>query len=256
MYPISWIQSAQRDYVLRKDELGQRRALAIGVDPAEGGDSTTFAAVDEFGLIDLVSMKTPDTSEVLTQILAFMRKVGMNPDNRRDCSYVCLDRGGGGKQHADYGRKQGHRFRTVAFGAGVTQEPKYGMTVVPDRKELVEARMAYKNRRAEMAGRLMKRLDPSEPSTFLMPPESTGEQYERLYHQLSCIPKQYDNEGGKLVLPSKRKKSKDRKEDSLVDLIGYSPDEWDAVMLAVYSMEVKPELMSAGSGRKRTATAR
>jgi hypothetical protein len=233
----------------------KRIAKAIGIDPAEGGDSTCFAAVDEIGLIELVSKKTPNTAVITNETLAFMRAHHMDPNSSYDCSRVCFDRGGGGKQHADRLREQGYNVRTVGFGQSPTVEQEPGVvTKHEETKQDKERRYAYFNKRAELYGRLSMRLDPSiETTQFAIPKTAiiiaSGEgltPYDKLRHQLSVIPLIYDSEG-KLRLPPKNKKTANSKEVTLIDLIGYSPDEADAVALAVYAMEVDASSPMAGA---------
>src|SRR3972149_2557666 len=62
LFPPEWLNLAEN----RADaiEKMQRQAKAIGIDPAEGGDQTAIAVVDELGLIELSSRQTPDTSVI------------------------------------------------------------------------------------------------------------------------------------------------------------------------------------------------
>lgn len=245
LYPPAWIANSHLKYS-NAPSIEQRTALGIGIDPAEGGDSTCFAAVDEYGLIRLLSMKTPNTAVIKAKTLAFMRQHGLDPHNRIHQGRVCFDRGGGGKQHADYLRQDGYsNIRTIGFGEAPTLEEiskEAGVVQPEERVEDKETRYAYKNRRAEMAGLLSLRMDPKiEHSQF-----SYSSEYTKLTEQLRVIPRDYDGEGKMYLLP-KNKRDKHSKEKTLIDLIGHSPDEMDAVMLAVYSMEVPLILTIAGA---------
>ena len=240
LFPSAWLDRAGSIAA----SLGSkpRHAKAIGIDPAEGGDKTAMAAVDEYGLIELVSKKTPDTSIITSEALAFMRKHGVPPER------VVFDRGGGGKEHADRLRSQGCNVRTVAFGESLAPDPKHGLTPVHDRVEHREERYAYMNRRAEMYGELRQLLDPmggldgkGGPNGWGLPAE-----YRELREQLAPIPLQFDPEG-RLKLPPKNKRNPESKEVSLVELIGHSPDEADALVLGVHGMLHK--------GRRATARA-
>jgi len=62
--PAAWLN--------RVRNVKRRVAKAIGIDPAEGKDSTCFAAVDEYGLIELISKKTPDTSFIYSLLLQYL----------------------------------------------------------------------------------------------------------------------------------------------------------------------------------------
>ena len=211
-----------------------RIATGIGIDPAEGGDSTCFAAVDRYGLIELVAVKTPDTSVIKARTLAFMRKHGLKPERDRDCECVMFDRGGGGKEHADYLRHAGYPVRTVGFGEAPTKDPQPGANSIDERRQEREERYAYKNKRAELFGRLRNRLDPNrEGSEFSISPSEV-----ELRKQLSVFPLQWDEEGRMTLPPKNAKPGVKTRSRTLVEMIGHSPDEADAVVLAVYAMEV------------------
>ena len=230
LYPPTWLNHAEELY--SSLTVTDRVAKGIGIDPAEGGDSTCFAAVDQYGLIELVAVKTPDTSVIKARTLAFMRKHGLNPRQPLNCEKVVFDRGGGGKEHADYLRMEGFPVRTVGFGEAPTPEPQPGQNSVDDQRKQREDRYAYKNRRAELFGRLRRRLDPNHPETmFSFSPNET-----ELRNQLSVFPLVWDDEG-RMMLPPKNKKPGSRAV-TLVEMVGHSPDEADAVALAVYAMEV------------------
>lgn len=238
LFPAEWLNAAEAraeelDRIMTRggrrtsDGRQVRRAKAIGVDPAEGGDSTAMAAVDEYGLIELTSRKTPNTADVPREILAFARRHGIM-DRMED---VVMDRGGGGKQHADHLREDGHEVRTVAFGESVGDDPRFGGVGPEERLETREERYAYFNRRAQMYGELSALLDPtSGRPSFALPREFT-----EVRRQLAPIPKTFDEEGRLRLLPKHKKDAKDKR-PCLVDLIGCSPDEADAVCLAVHGM--------------------
>lgn len=228
LFPTEWLTRSRQLAASFEADEGKKRdrrtAKAIGIDPAEGGDKTSMCAVDEYGVLDIVSKKTPRTDVVTAEAIAFMKKWNCPPES------VIFDRGGGGKQHADRLRQQGYDVRTVAFGSNVDVEPKRGMTLFPEKFEAKEDRYTYKNRRAQMYGELSVLLDPSEGDGFAIPAR-----FAAIFEQLRPIPKKYDPEG-RLVLPPKNKRSADSKEVTLVELIGHSPDEADALVLAVHGM--------------------
>lgn len=231
MFPRDWLDRA---IVLYRRAPKVRQARGIGVDPAEGGDDTAMAAVDEHGLIELVAAKTPDTASIPRAVLTFMGKHKV-PPNR-----VCFDRGGGGKQHADWMRDQGHRVRTVAFGGRPDLEMRRWRHGFQDRLTNKEDQYSYLNRRGEMYDTLRQLLDPSNQGWSLPPEPSTDE----LCRQLLPIPLTYDQEGRLYVLPKNRhgkdRDDPDKKTPCLSDLIGCSPDETDAVLLAIYAMRYDP----------------
>ena len=212
-----------------------RKAETIGCDPAEGGDSTCWCVTDRYGIIKMVSKKTPNTAVIVSETIRLMREFQV-PAHK-----VYFDRGGGGQQHADQLRERGYAVQTVGFGETVSREMHRGMTQFNEKKEGKEERYAYKNRRAEMAGMVMEILDPDMyPLGFGIPAE-----YIELRRQMAPIPKLYDGEG-RLYLPPKGKV-----EGSTVvclkDLLGRSPDDFDSLCLAVYGMRSKRHTSTAGA---------
>jgi hypothetical protein len=243
LFPPAWLNRANE--IAARHRGMHRTAKGIGIDPAEGGDKTSMAAVDQLGLIELSSKKTPDTSVITGEAIAFMRKHGVSPER------VCFDRGGGGKEHADRLRQMGYNVKTVAFGEQVTLELRRSMVLFPERLDNREEKYAYVNRRAEMYGELSLLLDPaSEGPGFAIPAFDGGvvfgRVYEELRHQLSAIPRKWDNEGRMRLPPKNRAGTGDRGEKSLVEIIGHSPDEADALVLAVHAMTHKVVRATAG----------
>ncbi len=165
---------------------------------------------------------------------------------------VCLDRGGGGKQVADELRSRGHNVRTVAFGEAVGPEPRVGTAQLSERVDQKEERYAYVNRRAQMYGLLREYLDPVREETpgavpaFAMPAGAYGPAYARLRQQLAVMPLLYDKEGRLRMPPKRRTPGTTSAEKSLEELIGHSPDEADAVVLALYAMTSKPRKVRVG----------
>lgn len=244
LFPPAWLNRAERYHLTLRGY--PRRAKAIGIDPAEGGDKTAMAAGDEYGLIELVSKKTPDTAVIRREALAFMRKHGVPPE------MVMFDRGGGGKQIADEMRADGHHVRTVGFGETLTLDPKRGLRLLQEKLGIREEHYEYVNRRAEMYFRLRLRIDPARADlkgnelAYALPGGEFGEVYAELRRQLAPIPLLYDREGRYRLLP-KHKNSPDSEERNLTELIGHSPDEADAVVLMLHAMDNKPTRRQAGA---------
>ena len=162
-------------------------------------------------MIELVSKKTPDTSVITGEILAFAKK------HQVPSSRVLIDRGGGGKEHADRLAYQGFPIKSVGFGETISQEPKRGNILYEDRVSVRTEKYAYKNRRAEMYAQLRNVLE----TGFGIPAD-----YTELHRQLAPMPLCYDDEG-RMYLPPKTE---------LIDIIGNSPDEADALVLAVHGL--------------------
>jgi len=231
MFPVAWLNRAHAYAADLAARNARRLAKTIGVDPAEGGDKTSMAAVDEHGLIELTSRQTPDTAVVTAEAIAFGRKHGVPPER------WYFDRGGGGKQHADRLREMGYAgVQTVAFGESVMPDVRRWQKVYQPYKERLDQReekYAYVNRRSEMYGILRECLDPgsgyNHGKGFALPRE-----YGNLRDELAPIPLTYDAEGRLKLLP-KQKEGADATE-TLIGLIGHSPDEADATVLAVWGM--------------------
>lgn len=245
LYPPEWLDRAQElakiTRILRvkewKDSLDatippaqrERPFRTLGVDTAEGGDSTVWTVIDILGIIYQKSMKTQDTSVIAQHTIDIMKAFEVKDTD------VLFDRGGGGKQHADYLRKQGHNVRTVAFGEAPTKAAdaqmmpgqSYSNTA---RREERETRYAYKNRRAEMYGMLrFYLLDPLNEIGFAIP-----EKYTELRRQLSPLPILYDPEGRIYLPPKDKPPHTESKIVTLREMLGCSPDEADSLVLAVF----------------------
>lgn len=227
LYPPEWLNRAEQ---IARNLRGQpRKARAIGCDPAEGGDDCSWCVIDEYGVIERIAYKTPDTSVITGATIALWQRYGVQPEN------VVFDSGGGGKEHADRLRSQGYNVRSVGFGEAASPELKRKgvVTKLEDRKDEHETSYVYKNRRAEMYGILRQLLDPINPGFGLLPEDT------ELRRQLAPIPLWYDEEG-RLYLPPKKKKpdSGDSTKNKITmhDLLGCSPDAADSLVLAIYGM--------------------
>jgi hypothetical protein len=225
LYPPQWLNRAED---LHRTLVGMpRRGKALGVDPGEGVANTSWTVVDDLGIIEQVSMVTPDTAVIVGHTKALAETWHVPAEE------IVFDRGGGGKQIADLLRSQGWNVRTVSFGESPTPELHRGMTPFGEKKERIELSRTYKTRRAEMYGILRDSLDPSlSPMGFAIPP-----QYVELRRQLSLIPLLRDGEGCLYLPPKSRKPGSSVK--SLQDIIGRSPDEADSLVLAVYGLRRK-----------------
>lgn len=247
LFPPDWLNRAEEVAAALGSGRQHRKAEAIGIDPAEGGDKTAMAAVDRFGIIELVSRRTPDTTMIAGETIAFGRSHGVDPVN------WVFDAGGGGNIHAQALRKQGFKgVRAVAFGEKVALAIKRGIHPVEARRDVKEERYEYINLRAQMYGEFSELLDPSlNPQGFGIPTEYSIPPIEGacLRQQLAPIPRLYDNEG-RMWLPSKGTVTDRMKEErikTLIQIIGHSPDEADSVVLAIHGMLHKKRLIVAGA---------
>lgn len=215
-----------------------RHAKAMGIDAAEGGDSTVWTVVDMLGVIFQLSVKTSDTADIPGRTIGLMKEYHILPES------VVFDRGGGGKEHADRLRQLGYDVRTIGFGESATppnQERKTSMIRPPvaARVQDVETKYLYKNRRAEMYG-LLSQMMGSEKG-FAIPGK-----YSETLRQLKPLPKQYDGEG-RMWLPPKDKPHPEYTKITIRQMIGRSPDEADSLVLAIYGMLKKPRKVMVGA---------
>ena len=237
LFPPTWLDLAEQ----RAAALGNTRryAKAIGVDPAEGGDKTAMAVIDELGIIELKSRKTPDTTQIIDDVVILMHRYHVPPDK------VCFDRGGGGKQLADRMRQIGYPVQTVAFGESLTPEPQTSKATVDERQRAREQKV-YVNRRAQMYGSLSEAIDPTntddDKPRWAIPTGICGDKSDsrtNLRSQLAPIPKLYDSMERIKMLPKRNPLNPDDQR-TLIKLIGHSPDEADAVVIARHVMLTKP----------------
>lgn len=253
MFPPLWLNRAERLAILLRNR--HRIARGIGIDPAEGGDNTAICVVDELGIIEMISQKTPNTNDIISIVLDTINKYDINP--RR----VLFDRGGGGKQHADRLREAGYNVRTVGFGDSPSLDPRRGLTQLDKRLDIKERKYTYLSKRVEMYGELRLLLDPGSDDRDYGNVEAYAEVKEELQHsgnltgfaiphtiprlrdQLSVMPFSYDKES-RMTMPPKNKRTPESREQCLIDIIGHSPDEADALVLAIHAMQTFNQLRS------------
>ena len=230
LYPPEWLARCYGQFdvlqnKIKRNELKRDGFRAMGVDTAEGSDSTVWTIVDKWGILKQISKKTPNTVECVSITMALARRHKVYPSN------IWFDRGGGGKQHADQLRAKGWKVSTVGFGESASNK-KMRMTY-PQREKVFEEVYTYKNRRAQMYGILrFEWMDPSLRKPFVIPRDCV-----ELRRQLPLFPLQYDEEG-RIFLPPKKRRSHSN-QPSLIDIIGHSPDESDSLVLAVYGFTKK-----------------
>lgn len=253
LFPPAWLDQCEQNWNVIKH--AKRTAKALGVDPAEGGDSSSWCVVDEMGVIELRSEKTPDTTDCTKITVEMMKQWNVPPE------MVCFDSGGGGKQHVDRLRDgiDGKRWnvRAVGFGRPVTLDPIRRLRMIEEKRENIEESYAYVSRRVEMIHELSQLCDPSLnkernlPGFAIPPGVTTGHRChvhgdQCLRAQLAVMPKMMDQEG-RYKLPPKNKQSKESKESTLVEMIGHSCDEMDALCLGVHAMTHQVKRAVAGA---------
>lgn len=259
LYPSAWLARATGLDLILQGKRRRRRPRAIGVDPAEGGDKTSMTATDEWGVIDQVAKKTPNTAKINSELLAFSIALGCKPtdwgtDNNPE---VVFDRGGGGKQHADRLREEGYNVRTVAFGEGTGPAPSQAGQDFEESVDSLELGFSYLNRRAQMYGEIRDWLDPMDMRRDADAPPTWNKdwgkfrgfaipgRFRELLRQMSKIPLTYNSEGVVYIVP--KSSPEGSKLPSLKKLLGCSPDELDSLVLAHHAMThpVKTPVFSA-----------
>jgi hypothetical protein len=251
LYPPLWLDRAER--LADTLEGRSRQVEGVGVDPGEGSANSSITGVDRYGIVEQRYRKTPDTSEIEEDVLKFCSDHNVPPDR------VCIDAGGGGKQIAHYLRRRDFDIRLISFGESLTPVLRRGKNTLGERKDMKEKKWAYLNRRAQMYGDVRNLLDPARDANedwyvgypgpardaiwdlkgFAIP-----RHLERLREQMSPIPMLQDGEG-RLRLPPKSKPREGSTEKTLIDIIGYSPDEADSFVLAVHAMLYEANLSEA-----------
>lgn len=240
LFPPEWLNRAE---TLATTRIAPHQSLMrwLGIDPGEGGDDTAWAVVDKFGLIHLEAFQTPNTAMIIGHTIGIMTRYGIQPEN------VLFDRGGGGKEHADMMVSKGFKVRAVGFGESIMLEPRRGLHQLPLRLDVRGDRQAYKNRRAQMYGEFSALLDPDalDSSGNPSPGFAIPARYSELRRQLALIPK-LTNEEGIIYLPSKNKRDDKDTRKTLKEILGCSPDESDALVLATHAMlHSKPRALAA-----------
>lgn len=231
LYPPQWLDRAEEIAHALVLNRVPRVAKSMGVDVAEGGDDTVWTIIDRLGVMHQRAQKTTDTSEIPGITVALMREYRV-PDDK-----VLFDAGGGGRQHADYLRRMGYNVRSVPFGASAAPIiERTGVVKGMDKRvEQLETKYIYKNRRCEMYGMLrFNLLDPVNEPGFGIPAE-----YTELRRQLAPVPLLYDPDGRIYLPPKNRKPGSETKEQTMVDILGCSPDHSDSLVLAVYGLYSK-----------------
>jgi hypothetical protein len=241
LFPPYWMDIAeQTDDELKKQRI-QRVAIAGGCDTGEGRADTVFTCCDDYGIIDMVEMKTPDSAIIIREAINFINKHNI-PHER-----MLFDRGGGGRQIADMLRERGYNVQTIAFGSGVGRPGDDGIKRRTKKREVAEVREdkgVYTNRRSQMYGEFSEVLDPNNLNRtrrFGIP-----RRFFNIRQQLAVIPRRLDGEG-KIYLPAKNKKRPNSTEETMEDLIGRSPDHADSVVLCIHSLLHPPKKFTVGA---------
>jgi hypothetical protein len=152
-------------------------------------------------------------------------------------------------------RAMGFPVRTIAFGEAVTAEMRRGHQIYrpfKERLEVSEDRYVYVNRRAQMYGELSLLVDPNGGVDGLGGSKGWtlpfwGAAAKELERQLSMMPRLLDKEGRLRMLP-KSKNTDKSVEKTLTEILGCSPDEGDAAVLATHGVLHPQYRAKAGVG--------
>jgi hypothetical protein len=209
LFPAAWLDVAMDPTRWAELSQQQRVAEAMGVDVAAGGrDKTCWTIVDHLGVIEQIVLDVPNSMEIAGRTIRLMEQHQLRG------GAVAIDAGGGGKQIADRLHEQGYRVTVVGFG------------------ESADAKQAFRNRRAELYGKLREYLSPDrEEGVFALPPDA-----EQLRRELAVLPLQYDSEGRMLLPPKDPRTGGPGQTISLRQLLGRSPDRADSLVLAVWAL--------------------
>lgn len=237
LYPLAWRQFSTTCYAKLKGK--RRTAKSIGVDTGQGKANTSVAVVDEYGLMYLESRKLKNPKDVVRMVVRVATRFSV-PWHK-----VFFDLGGGGHEYAGFMREMGYAVRTVAFGGGATKEREPGLKSFDEKTEEDDIKLGYTNKRTEMYGKLSERMDPARGSGFTIPNDRA--EYAELHRQMAPIPRRYDSRG-KLWLPPKYKHDPESNTQTIHDMIGCSPDELDATVLAEYGRTASDQWSTAGVG--------
>ncbi len=229
MFPEEWLQkSADIAKGLINYEV-KREALAMGIDTGAGRDESVWTIIDKMGIMRQIAMKTPDTMKIYDVTIDMMTEYGLSPWQ------VCIDYGGGGKQIADALQRSGYRIHRVHFGSSPSMKPTRAKS---KREDFNIHRQAYKNKRAEMYGRLRLWLRPDrQEGQFALLPSDDGN-WSMLEEELRVVPLTYDPEGKLFVIPKDKNPTVmvNSEQLTLKKLLGRSPDRSDSLVLALEAL--------------------
>jgi hypothetical protein len=254
LVPRPWLYGTETDptrgAISYNRDRPENQVRYIGCDPGEGGDDSCWVVGGRHGIDEVVSKKTPNTNDVIstTMDLQFRWKV--------DWENIIFDEGsgGGGRVHIDRFWANGRKVRGVGFGATPQLELRRGMTYFQERKEQRADKYAFVHCRDEMAhdircllerdteGKYVQGDNYSKCNGFGIPDVPAAQE---LIRQLLLIPFSTDGEG-RMKLPPKRNPVDTRDPNTLVYIIGHSPDQFDAFCLMVYGMNHNPPQQRAG----------
>lgn len=252
LIPKEWLNAAEAfaEWLITSKSNRSILARYMGVDSGAGGDDSAWCVGDRLGVLDIVSMKTPDTNHVYGTTLEMRRKWNVS-DTR-----IIFDLGGGGTEHVNRLRASGYPVRATGFGKQPKIEARRGMKGFEEKRNAEEDAYAYLNRRSEMYYDARIIMERTEEGIYV-PKNWNGSNIDgfglpkilcaELRRQLECVPMDWDGEGRFKLLPKDDPKRPENPK-TFRNLIGRSPDQADAFVLMLFGMTHKPIRMQAGAG--------
>lgn len=251
LVPWVWIAWA-RAFAETLRGLDRKLPRHMGVDSAAGGDDTAWVLGDRLGVLHCENFKTPNTNDVYGKTLRLMRDWNV-PAER-----VVFDLGGGGREHAQRLRANGHNVRAVGFGKPPSLEVKRAGLVMPfaEKRDVREDADAYSDRRSEMAWDLRLILERDAAGAYVGKDFAGGapgfglpdKMTDVLCSQLKLPPARWDGKGRFKLIPKENPNDPDDVNTFRRMLGGRSPDVFDAFCCMVFGMTHKPVRMQAGAG--------
>lgn len=230
LFPEEWLDRSINRAKRFLDEGIKREACAMGIDTGAGRDETVWTIIDKLGIIKQIGTKTPDTSKIIDGTIELMTEYGISPWQ------ICIDYGGGGKQIADMMQRLGYRIHRIHFGASASKTSSTKSKNLREDNRVNQ--QAYKNKRAEMYGRLRTWLRPDreEGQFALLPRHAHG--CGMLEEELRVVPMTFDAEGKMYVVPKDKSPTAGINSDTITlkKLLGRSPDRADSLVLALEAL--------------------
>jgi len=219
LIPLAWIEAAQQRWSAYHELSGAAPIVQIGVDVGRGGDKTVLAMRTHRTVTELIRTQIADTMDTAGRVTAKLRA------NSRATAMIDLPGVGSGV----YDRvREDYPKQTIAFVPS-------GKTDFLDRT----GEFGFPNKRCAALWNLRELLDPQFKENVALPPDEllTGDLTNFRYRYIS---------GGKIQVESKRT-AFDEGEQTLVQRLGHSPDDGDAVVMAFWE---EPDTTPKGVQRR------
>jgi len=207
LIPLAWIEAAQGRWREREAEIKKENVVQFGVDVGRGGDKTVIASRTQSNAI--VSLERNNVANTMYTAGLVTGKL-----NGATHARAMIDLPGIGAGVVDRVRED-HPKRTEAFVPS-------GRTDFRDRS----GEFGFPNKRCAALWNLREMLDPDNGENLCLPPDDT------LAGDLTSFHFRYIS-GARIQVESKRT-SFSEDEQTLVQRLGHSPDDGDAVVMAFW----------------------